>query len=136
MKSNKNEGAIKDYDIAISMNKNYTLAYFNRGLTQAKQKEHVKAIRDINKAIELDSTNSLFYNGRGVSYIALNRYRLAINDLNKAIELNPKNGQAYYNRGYVKHFGLQRTEKACIDWKKALENNYQMAEPLVKRYCK
>ena len=95
--------AIKDFNKAIKINPNYSEAYNNKGIYNAKLNMYKEAIKNYNKAIKLNQNLSEAYNNRGISKAKLNMYEEAIKDYNKAIELNKDNPFYYYNRGNSKY---------------------------------
>jgi tetratricopeptide (TPR) repeat protein len=98
------QGALSDYNKAISINPKLADAYHNRGrLKQNKLEDTQGALADYNKAISLDPRLAKSYNNRG----NLKKYKLddpqgALADYNKAISIDPKHAHAYYNRGLMK----------------------------------
>ena len=119
-KQNKgdNQGAIVDYDKAIELNPNYSLAYNNRGLAKSGLKDYEGAIVDYNKAIELNPNYAHAYNNRGNAKYDLKDYEGAIVDDNKAIELNPNYDNAYYTRGLA-YQRLNERQRALADFREA-----------------
>ncbi|HEY9702682.1 MAG TPA: tetratricopeptide repeat protein, partial [Allocoleopsis sp.] len=113
------QGAIADYNSAIELNPNYTIAYNNRGNAYRNLKEYQKAIADYNRAIELNPNYTIAYNNRGNAYRNLKEYQKAIADYNKAIDLNPKDAIAYNNRGNA-YRNLKEYQKALSDYNKAI----------------
>ncbi|NOU17617.1 MAG: tetratricopeptide repeat protein [Bacteroidales bacterium] len=108
------------YTKAIDLDKNYALAYNNRGNAYSGKGDSDKAISDYNKAIELDSNNASAYNNRGVAYKEKGDFEKAISDYNKAIELDNNKASAYNNRG-VAYKEKGDFEKAISDYNKAIE---------------
>ena len=60
--------AISDYNKAIAIDPNLTVADLNRGFTYRQLGEYDKAILDYSKAIELYPRYALAYNNRGYAY--------------------------------------------------------------------
>lgn len=94
-----------DYDKAIDIDQDYALAFYNRGLSRAIQKEYPKALEDFNRAIEICPNNEDYYAGRGSILRFIKEYQLSIADYGNAIALNNKYASAYYNRGLAKNEG-------------------------------
>jgi tetratricopeptide (TPR) repeat protein len=97
------QGALSDYNKAISLDPKLAKAYYNRGNLKDKLSDTQGALADYNKAISLNPRDVDFYNNRGaLKQSKLNDLQGALADYNKAISLNPKYADAYYNRGLVK----------------------------------
>ena len=96
--------AISDYNKAIAIDPNLTVAYLNRGFTYRQLGEYDKAISDYSKAIELYPRYALAYNNRGYAYRKKGEYDRAIFNYSKAIEIDPKYAAAYYNRGMAYYY--------------------------------
>ncbi|MBN2175174.1 MAG: tetratricopeptide repeat protein [Bacteroidales bacterium] len=123
-------GAIRDLDMAIELNPQYTEAYYVRALCNSKLNNYPKALNDFNKVIELDPEFKDAYINR--AYYVKEKtgdYLGAIDDCNKFIELNSDNNNsfAYNNRGFAK-FMLNDTIGAMDDIQMSLslnpENSY------------
>jgi tetratricopeptide (TPR) repeat protein len=61
MRSRDISGALVDFNVAISINPDYELAYVNRGLCRMAQGNWAKAIPDCNKAIALNPNQAVAY---------------------------------------------------------------------------
>lgn len=90
--------AIKNYDMAISLNSSYLHAYYNKGLVYYNKKDYDTAIKIYSQAIKIDHKFDAAYNSRGYVYYLLNDYSNAIKDCTAAIDANPDYIFAYNNR--------------------------------------
>lgn len=124
--------AIDDYTTSISLNKNQSHVYFNRGNSWRNLNEHKKAIKDYSQAIKLRPDDSEAYVNRGTSWYLLNEYTKAIEDYSQAIKLQPDFPKAYCNRG-VSWRGLNDHDKAIADYSKAIELNDKYADAYYNR---
>ena len=120
--SGDKKGAIVDYDKAIQLNPNYSLAYNNRGLAKSALGDKKGAIVDYDKAIQLNPNDAQAYNNRGLAKSALGDKKGAIVDYDKAIQLNPNDALAYNNRGWAKS-DLGDNQGAIVDYNKAIQIN-------------
>jgi tetratricopeptide (TPR) repeat protein/S1-C subfamily serine protease len=116
------QGAIADFDKAISFNHNYVSAYLNRGAARADLGDTQGAIADYDKAISLNPNYALAYLNRGVARSKLGAKRGAIADYDKAISLNPNDALSYNNRG-VARSELGDKKGAIADYDKAISLN-------------
>jgi tetratricopeptide (TPR) repeat protein len=92
------QGAIVYYDRAIEINRNYTDAYYHRGLAKSALRQEKAAIFDYNQAIEINRNYFKAYTDRGVSKYSLGYAKEAIVDFERAIAINPSYADAYFNR--------------------------------------
>ena len=81
-------GAMTDYNKAIELNPNSSLAYYDRGtLKLNKLHDYRGAIVDFDKAIEIDPNYAVAYGNRGAAKFNLNDKNSACLDFSKAGEL-------------------------------------------------
>jgi tetratricopeptide (TPR) repeat protein len=125
-KNGNYQGAIDDYDKAISLDPKYSYAYIGRGQARNRLLDEQGASEDFDRAIALDQKNVSFYIIRGNARFYWHNQQGAINDFNKALEIDPKNAEAYYSRGYA--YTLQFKRQAAInDYNKAIAINPKYA---------
>ena len=91
--------AVTNFTKAIQIDPNDAMAYYNRGVAYADQKQYDRAIADYGKAIQIDPNYANAYNNRGIAYKNLKQYERAISDYGKAIQIDPNHANAYNNRG-------------------------------------
>lgn len=84
------EEAIKHYNLALSRNSGYLLAYNNRGILKGKHGDFNGAISDFSEAISLKPDYAEAYYNRGVAYYQKQEKELACNDWKRAAELGFK----------------------------------------------
>ena len=73
----------------LLLNKNYHLAYLNRGDCQFNLGKYDLAIKDYNYTLDVDPNYGLAFNQRSKAYFYKQNYRRALDDLYKA-----------YSKGY------------------------------------
>jgi tetratricopeptide (TPR) repeat protein len=133
-KENKFDSALEDYSKAIELNPQYGDAYYNRGLIFFNDKKYDIAVENYSQAIELSPKHFKAYTARGQISVMQEKYVEGIRDLSKAIELNPDYSIAYANRG-VAEKNLGNREKACLDFKRAMELGLKQVEQQYIQNC-
>ncbi len=113
------EEALKDFNLAIELDPNYTWAIVSRGLTYRKMECYEEALQDFNQAIELDPKSAWAIAFRGRTYRKMERYEEALQDFNQAIELDPKSAWAIAFRGQT-YQSMKRHEEALQDFTLAI----------------
>jgi tetratricopeptide (TPR) repeat protein len=91
--------AIADYDIAITLDPNRAVAFFNRATALTEKGEIDRALLDFDRAIELDPTDADAHLGRGRAHYQKKDYAAALTDYDAALQLVPDNPEALAERG-------------------------------------
>lgn len=78
--------ARKYFNAALDLNKKYSDAYYNRGLSYVESKEYKKAISDFTRAIKYDPEDGESYYERGLIWYDKNKYRKALNNFSVAVK--------------------------------------------------
>lgn len=91
--------AIDNYTQAISLDPNYSDAYYRRAIARYDQGDKQGAIADYNEAIRLNPNNAIAYYNRGVALYNLRNYQQAIADFNQYLNFVPNDISGYYARG-------------------------------------
>jgi tetratricopeptide (TPR) repeat protein len=124
--------SIEEYNKAIRLNPDDSLAYYNRAAAYAKIGQHQNAIRDYNKAISLKPDYIEAYNNRGNIYGQHGQYKMAIEDFNRIIALDPNQVKAYNNRGLA-YSELGQHKSALEDFNRAIRLRPDYAEAYKNR---
>jgi len=106
--------AILDFNEAIRLDPDYTLAYYCRGEVY-RDKGDNNAITDYTKVIQLEPNYKWAYFNRGFVYSRKSDYDLAIADYTQFIRLDPNEMGAYLNRGLV-YFDKKDYDHAILDY--------------------
>ena len=131
------EGALRDYNKAIEIKPENSVAYISRGTLKFLHLHDYKgAIEDFDKAIELNPLDTIALQNRARLKSELRDYAGAMQDYSKIIELNPGSGKSYHARGRIKFFYMNDKSSACDDWKKADELGIADIKELLEKYCK
>jgi tetratricopeptide (TPR) repeat protein len=96
------QGALKEYDRAISIDPRYADAYIGRGFIRYKLGERSNAAIDFSTAITLNPKSARGYNNRGNLYLEFKDWEYAIADFDRAIEIDANYADAYIGRGVAK----------------------------------
>jgi tetratricopeptide (TPR) repeat protein len=89
------QGAFKDFDQALALNKYSAAAYVGRGISHYMTKDYQGAIADYDQAISLNETLAVAWSNRGNTYFALQDYQKAEQDCRTALKLDPRLIRAY-----------------------------------------
>lgn len=132
---NNIEGALSDYDQAITIFPRYSGAYYNRGIVWYAMKEFRLANEDYSMAINLNANFASCYMARGILEMdVLKNDSLAMIDYTRAIRLNPIMPQAYYNRGLLR-LRMKDVQMACEDFHQVRRLGYTRADDLIRQFC-
>ncbi len=126
------ERAIQDFDQAIKLDRDYKVAYYNRGNAHRALGKYERAIQDYDMAIKLDPNFKQVYSNRGLAYLALGQYETAIQDCDRAIKLDPNSNKSYSNRGLA-YLVLGQYETAIQDFDQAVKLDPKYKEAYNKR---
>jgi len=110
----RNEEAIACYDQALALNRNFTQALINKGLTLCELNRKDEAIRlCYDRVLDIEPNNEMALNNKGVALSDMRRYEEAIDCYDRALGLNQNFELARVNRQtaignkvFVARFGL------------------------------
>lgn len=128
-------GAIKDYEYAIKLNEDFSMAYNNLSWLYFIKKEYDLAIVYADKSILKDKTNYVAWDSKSEILFQMGKYNECIIACNKAIELNIKSENSYFIKGRALR-NLNKTEEACIAWSFAGQYGKKEAYSYISKYCK
>jgi len=118
--------AIQQYDIAIKLDTNFSIAYNNRGVAKDMKGEKESAILDYSKAISLNSDYKLAYSNRAMAKKDINDFKGALADINISIIKSPEEGAYYRNRGLIR-MAEKKYKEALNDFSTALKYDPKLA---------
>ncbi len=128
------QGAIKDYSKAIKQDKNYSIAYFNRGTCELAIQDYKSAKKDFDKAIETDPNFAKAYYSRASISILEKKYLDALPYLDKVVEIEPATPNALTLRGQIRS-QTGNKNGGCEDFEKAKAIGDTQAENYIKQFC-
>jgi tetratricopeptide (TPR) repeat protein len=112
--------AFIEYEIALRLHPDHTLAKHNLDALKAKQLRSMSVEERLSKTIEADSTMLYPYLERAQQRFDAKYYAGALDDYNQAAELSPDNPEILFARGLTKE-KLKNYEGAFSDYTKAIE---------------
>ena len=123
------EKSIADFTKVIKLKPRFWQAFRNRSRLYHQIKEYDKAIADLTVALKYADKSSLFYlhDMRAYSYYALGQYKKAIADWNIAVASDGNPGSSILQRAKAEWL-IGQKDKACIDFKKAIELDRSLIE--------
>lgn len=125
--------ALSDYNDAIRVDPNNSLAFLGRGVLLATRKRsYNRAIEDFDKVLVLQPDNVDALIARGNAYSQLGDNGRALADLDRAIQLAPDNAQAYVIRGLANNRRGQK-QLAMQDYEAALQRAPRYPQALANR---
>jgi tetratricopeptide (TPR) repeat protein len=89
------KAAVQYFQKAISMDPNFSKAYFSQGISYGQLDQYPKAIAQINMALKLEPQNGMYYYGRGRVYLLWGDKAKAMEDFKKAAELGDEDALNY-----------------------------------------
>ena len=75
------DGALADYNKAISLGLKSSAIYFNRGVIFHQKGQLSDAIESYSRSIEIDPSNARAYYNRAISKLIVDNYKEALQDL-------------------------------------------------------
>lgn len=126
------QGAIKDFEQAITMDKRNHELFFGLGYAHFLLKQLDKAIPNFRKAVEINPRFASGWYNLAVSQANLQDFPAAISAMTKALDLNPDRVESWYTRGmfYTK---TQQFDLALMDFTKALSIDPNALPALLNR---
>ena len=114
------ESAVKDFDMAISLNPKNAVYYNDRGSCYFEKQMYDEAIKDFSECIKSNPGIAVIYINRAFCFHDILQYDEAIKDFSEAIRLEPDNDIAYFSRG-LSYSNTGKHDLALEDISKAIE---------------
>lgn len=112
--------ALEDYDIAIMLDPDYILAYFNRANIRYKLTELLSDQYESQYQLNTNFIQPMIPQSTFDTTFLEHSYEEILNDYNRVVELDPEFFYAFFNRGYVKCI-IGDYWGSVSDYEKALE---------------
>jgi len=87
--------AVQYFQKAISLDPNFSKAYFSQGVSYGQLGQYPKAVAQINMALKQEPQNGIYYYGRGRVYLLWGDKAKAMDDFKKAAELGDEDALKY-----------------------------------------
>jgi tetratricopeptide (TPR) repeat protein len=100
-KKGQYDQSIENFNRAIEIDPEYSMAYASRGLVWVKTGKYDRAIEDYNTAIEINPELDRAYIRRGMAWTKMKKYDRAIEDFSKAMEISPRRAGAYNSLAWL-----------------------------------
>ena len=133
------EIAEQNMNQAISQDKDFALAYYDRGLLRARSlKKFTEAIQDLTYFLNSGKADgqmrgqALFY--RGFCYYLTQQNKAAVGDYRQALQQSPGSAKLYYLIGKAQ-MGMDSAAAACASFNKAFILGYGAAKDDMRRFC-
>ena len=120
----KNDDAIKQFQLVIDKNPNYAPAYEGIGRAYFQKKEYSESEKNFLRAVILDPRLWQSYNYLGYIYDYRKDYKSAIHEYKSALQIKPEKGFIHNNLG-VSNSLAGNYKKAVAEFDKAIELNYR-----------
>lgn len=124
--------AIEDFNKAIEINPDYSIAYNDRGNAFMAKGNTEQAISDYNKALEINPNFANPYYNLGLFYGDKGDYDKAISNYNKALEIDTKHYAAYINRAIAYYF-KKEYDKSWEDVHKVEESGVKIHPEFLRK---
>jgi tetratricopeptide (TPR) repeat protein len=124
--------AMADFDKAIALDPECSLAIHNRAVTLAQQQELSQALLDLNRVIELNPGLGVAYRNRAELLGAMGRWPEAVLDYDRAIQHDPADAALYAARAYA-YQQTREFHRAMADLNEAIRLAPDSAEYFTQR---
>jgi tetratricopeptide (TPR) repeat protein len=134
-----NLGAEADFSQAIAKDRQFALAYYDRGMVRAVSLNRFQeAIGDFSTYFkhslpnEVMRKNALYY--RGFCYYLTQQNEMALRDYRQVLQQDPRNARVYFLIGKAQ-LEIDSTAAACTNFSRSFGLGYQAAYGDIERYC-
>jgi tetratricopeptide (TPR) repeat protein len=98
MASEKMEDAIRSFELALRLDRNYVDAWIKKGYAHFHLGEYTFAISSYDRSLEIDVNNAEAWNLKGLTYYKMKNFDKAIEACEKALDIDPSDGMSWYNK--------------------------------------
>ena len=114
------EEAIKSFNEAIELRKNYSECFYEKGAIYLEKTNYKKCLELLDEAIKCDNQNHFAYFKKAECLMCMKNYKEALKYFESAISINSKNGKYFYNKGKCL-YELKRKNDAMYSFDKAIQ---------------
>jgi tetratricopeptide (TPR) repeat protein len=119
VEAGRQQEAINDFQLAISLDSECSLAIHNRAVTLAEQNNYEAALVDFNRVIELNPGLAVAYRNRAELFAAQGKMNEAVADYTRAIEGMANDAELYGARAHA-YQSLGQFEPALADLNRSI----------------
>ena len=112
--------ALKSFDKAIEIRKNFSECYYEKGAIYLDKKNFKKCLDLQDEAIKCDNQNHFAYFKKAECLMTMKNYKEALKYLESAISINSKNGKYFFYKGKCL-YELKRKNDAMYSFDKAIQ---------------
>jgi tetratricopeptide (TPR) repeat protein len=116
----RNKDALKDFNEAIALDPQLSIAYYGRGSYYISQERYEDALAELDEAIALNPLDAMAWISRGEVHRMQKAHPEALRDLDEAIRLDSSHEMAFRGRAEV-HCAQGHYAEAIADLQEALE---------------
>jgi tetratricopeptide (TPR) repeat protein len=127
VKDEKFAEAVQEFDLAVRIDKDFALAYADRGIAKHKLDRDEDAVKDCEGALKIDPLVADAYNFLGEIYYDQRRDDVSEDSYKKAIEIFPKYDEALFNLGRL-YERRSELDKALAQYEAACAENPRFTE--------
>ena len=132
----KYDEAHENYDRAIEINKNYSVAWHNKSLVYFAQKLYPETIACCEKALKINPNAAETFMSKGSALNEMRQFHESLKCYDKSIALDPDSADCFNNKGLVLHnVGLEENNKNYLNLaKKTYDQAIKLNPNLYKSY--
>lgn len=128
------QGALQDYDKAISIDPAYAEAYTNRGVIYFRQGDMTSALRDLNLAIAINPRRAKPYENRAAVKGTTGDFAGALSDFNHYLQIDSADSRVYVDRGMTR-LSMGDTAGGCADFRQSSRLGNAEANQFISQFC-
>ena len=132
---NDYDGALKDMNTYLELFPAAHNSFYETGNIHFAQGRYLNAIASYNRALGLYEGNANYYYARGRAYAATGTHKYAERDFSMSLDLDPLSADTWYAKGLT-DMELGHREKACFDFRKAMQYGIFEARDYIEELCK
>jgi tetratricopeptide (TPR) repeat protein len=130
----RHDEAIKDFEKAVSLDKNYFVAITNAGFSKLEQSKLADAEKDFTSSLKIQAQQPGVYSLRGTTRLRMGKFDDAIKDYEEVIKYTPDSGVAKTDLAFAYYF-KKNFAQAAVVFDEALKLEPQLTHLMPWRYA-